>query len=173
MVVVRASMASEIRGSGLLSTMHSHRRGPVRTCIGCRQRSAAAELLRVVAAPIATQRMSADLVRQSNTAEGSAGRCVVPDPRHRASGRGAWVHPDVACVELAQRRRAFARALHVSTATDPMPVRLYLDSIREAGSTEGSNTEDSNTGCKSTGTTPASGTPQEMKSYGHSMKRQQ
>jgi uncharacterized protein len=80
---------------------------PVRTCIGCRQRAVATELLRVVVAPDAT-------VPQ-----------VVADPRRRMPGRGAWLHPTGNCVELAVRRRAFARALRVP-APDPAPVAEYV-----------------------------------------------
>ncbi|HEV7192082.1 MAG TPA: YlxR family protein [Jatrophihabitantaceae bacterium] len=83
---------------------------PIRTCIGCRRRAAAAELLRVVVAP------------DPSGAQAS----VVPDPRHRASGRGAWLHPDPECVGLAERRRAFGRALHVSVPLDTTPVREYV-----------------------------------------------
>ncbi|CAB4884281.1 MAG: DUF448 domain-containing protein [Actinobacteria bacterium] len=63
--------------------------GPVRTCIGCRQRAEPAELLRVV------------------IAEGS----LVADARRRLPGRGAWIHPVAACVEAATRKRAWGRAL--------------------------------------------------------------
>ncbi|WP_354437772.1 YlxR family protein [Marmoricola sp. OAE513] len=62
---------------------------PVRTCIGCRKRAAKSELLRVVA---------------------GAGT-VVPDPGGSAPGRGAHLHPSLACFELAERKRAFGRAL--------------------------------------------------------------
>ena len=81
---------------------------PIRTCIGCRIRLAAAELLRVVVVP---------------------GPSVVPDPRHRAPGRGAWLHRDVGCVDLAERRRAFGRALKVSGPVDPAAVREYVISL--------------------------------------------
>jgi predicted RNA-binding protein YlxR (DUF448 family) len=70
---------------------------------------------------------------------------VVPDPRRRIPGRGAWLHPDQRCVELAERRRAFARALHVPGPVDPTPVCEY---VAQAG----------------IGRTPHSGSPQEMKS---------
>ncbi|SDU84543.1 hypothetical protein SAMN04488544_0854 [Microlunatus sagamiharensis] len=63
--------------------------GPVRTCVGCRRRDAQDRLLRVVA-------------------EGTGVRV---DPRRRAPGRGAYVHPDPACVALAVRKRAFGRTL--------------------------------------------------------------
>jgi len=38
---------------------------------------------------------------------------VVPDPARRRPGRGAHLHPDPACLALAERRRAFGRALRV------------------------------------------------------------
>ncbi|WP_148574484.1 YlxR family protein [Nocardioides caldifontis] len=65
---------------------------PVRTCVGCRRRAAKADLLRVVA-------------------EGGE---AIPDPRRRAPGRGAHLHPTPECLELALRRRALPRALRVS-----------------------------------------------------------
>ncbi|MDQ6849073.1 MAG: YlxR family protein [Actinomycetota bacterium] len=82
----------------------------MRTCIGCRKRTVAAELLRVVVVPGAPD----------------SGPVVVPDPRRRAPGRGAWLHPASECVELAERRRAFARALRVPAATDLTALREYL-----------------------------------------------
>lgn len=39
---------------------------------------------------------------------------VVVDLRHRLPGRGAWVHPQLACIETATRRKAWTRALKVS-----------------------------------------------------------
>jgi predicted RNA-binding protein YlxR (DUF448 family) len=36
---------------------------------------------------------------------------VVPDPGGTAPGRGAHLHPTLECFELAERKRAFARAL--------------------------------------------------------------
>ena len=68
--------------------------GPVRTCIGCREKVAKRELLRVVAG------------------DGT----VVPDPAGSAPGRGAYLHLDPACLELAERRRAFTRALRYDAA---------------------------------------------------------
>ncbi|GAB3274746.1 hypothetical protein GCM10027449_13370 [Sinomonas notoginsengisoli] len=37
--------------------------------------------------------------------------CVMVDPRRRLPGRGAWLHPDQACLRQAVKRRAFHRAL--------------------------------------------------------------
>jgi uncharacterized protein len=102
--------------------------GAIRTCIGCRQRAAAAELLRVVVAPDAIGREEirpAD-ERSEIAPGGPAPLPVVPDPRHRAPGRGAWLHRDPGCVELAERRRAFARALRAPAVLDPTPVREYV-----------------------------------------------
>jgi hypothetical protein len=78
--------------------------GPVRTCVGCRSRAPKSDLLRVVAV------------------EG----VLVPDPRGRRPGRGAHVHPDPACVDLAERRRAFPRALRVPGPLDTGALRAWL-----------------------------------------------
>ncbi|GAA2782800.1 YlxR family protein [Saccharopolyspora taberi] len=77
--------------------------------MGCRARALATELLRVVAE------------------DGRAERAAVPDPRCRRSGRGAWLHPDPECLRLAERRRAFPRALRVPGPLDLSAVREYLD----------------------------------------------
>ncbi|ASN51619.1 YlxR family protein [Sinomonas sp. R1AF57] len=78
---------------------------PQRTCIGCRQTAARSELLRLVK----------DL--------DDAARVVV-DPRRRLPGRGAWLHPDWACLKQALRRRAFQRAFR--GAVDHRPVEDYF-----------------------------------------------
>jgi predicted RNA-binding protein YlxR (DUF448 family) len=80
-------------------------RGPVRTCIGCRSRASASELLRVVAAD----------------------GVVDPDPRRRLPGRGAWLHPDPDCLYRAERRSAFPRALRVPGPLDTGALRALLD----------------------------------------------
>ncbi|MCH6470932.1 YlxR family protein [Sinomonas terrae] len=64
---------------------------PLRTCIGCRQSAPRSVLLRLVRDPEDPQR-------------------VVVDPRRRLPGRGAWLHPDRACLTQAVKRRAFSRA---------------------------------------------------------------
>ena len=82
-------------------------RPAVRTCVGCRQRAPASELLRFVAV--------ADGEKVS----------LVADPARRLPGRGAHVHPDPACVALAERRRAFGRALRVSGVLDAGPLVVH------------------------------------------------
>ena len=69
---------------------------PTRTCVGCRSSAPRSALLRVVA------RDSALVIDE---------RAVLP-------GRGAWVHDTAECLDAAIRRRAFARALRVSTRLD-------------------------------------------------------
>ena len=76
----------------------------MRTCIGCRVRSAKSDLLRVVA----------------------AGTALVPDPRGRLPGRGAHLHPTPDCLALAERRRAFGRALRLSGPVDVTPVQEWV-----------------------------------------------
>ena len=75
--------------------------GPVRTCVGCRARVPAGQLLRVVARDGA----------------------VVPDSGRPQPGRGAHLHPTAECLELAERRRAFPRALRVPGPLDVSAVR--------------------------------------------------
>jgi len=52
---------------------------------------------------------------------------LVADPRGRLPGRGAYVHPDPACVDLAERRKAFPRALRHTGALDLTPLREALE----------------------------------------------
>ncbi len=86
---------------------------PIRTCVGCRERADSAELLRVVVDRSESQPV------------------LLPDPLHRASGRGAHVHPRSECLDLAERRRAFARALRVQAAVDVSEIRKWLDGATE------------------------------------------
>lgn len=82
----------------------------MRTCIGCRERAARHELLRIVA---------------GTDSEGRP--AVVPDPGKTAAGRGAHLHPTVACYDLAVRRRAFARALRLEQGLAAEPVKAWLE----------------------------------------------
>ncbi len=82
----------------------ARRSSPVRTCVGCRERAAHAALLRVVA----------------------VGDRLVPDPRRALPGRGAHLHPDPACLDLAEKRRAFPRALRLAGPLDATAVRDSL-----------------------------------------------
>jgi predicted RNA-binding protein YlxR (DUF448 family) len=84
---------------------------PVRTCIGCRERAARSELLRVVAGTDAHGR-----------------EAVVPDPGKTAPGRGAHLHPTTVCYDLAVRRRAFSRSLRARDGLASERVGDYLDS---------------------------------------------
>ncbi|HEY0357308.1 MAG TPA: YlxR family protein [Mycobacteriales bacterium] len=80
-------------------------RRAIRTCVGCRGRAPAAELLRVV-------------VNDHD---------LVPDPARRLPGRGASLHLDPDCLALAERRRAFGRALRTGgVPLDSARLREYL-----------------------------------------------
>ena len=80
---------------------------PVRSCVGCKGRAVKSSLLRLVA----------------------AGNGIVPDPQARQPGRGAYLHPSLACFELAQRRRVFSRALRVSGSLDTASLASYLSQL--------------------------------------------
>ena len=58
------------------------------------------------------------------------------DLRRRAAGRGAWLHPELTCLDKAERRRAFARALRVPGPLDAGELRRHLElpAHRVAGS---------------------------------------
>ncbi|MDF2554484.1 MAG: DNA-binding protein [Microbacterium sp.] len=78
---------------------------PVRTCVGCRTRASRNDLLRVVAV-------------ESR---------LVPDERASMPGRGAWVHETPECMDAAIRRRAFVRALRVSSSLDTQTIEKRLN----------------------------------------------
>lgn len=82
-----------------------------RTCIATRTKLPEGRLLRMVA------RRDGDATR------------VVPDPRRRMSGRGAWITPTLEAWAVADKRRAFGRALKVSANADANPVREYLETL--------------------------------------------
>lgn len=82
--------------------------------MGCRQRAAKRELLRVTAGSDADGRPVA-----------------VPDPTATAPGRGAHLHPTTECYDLAVRRRAFGRALRADPGLSSAPVGDYLTTIAD------------------------------------------
>jgi predicted RNA-binding protein YlxR (DUF448 family) len=81
------------------------RPAPIRTCVGCRRRVARTELLRAV---VVEDR-------------------VVPDPQGRLPGRGASLHPDPGCLDLAERRRVFPRAFRLPGPLDTTALRAYVE----------------------------------------------
>ncbi|MCV7155327.1 YlxR family protein [Mycolicibacterium pyrenivorans] len=83
--------------------------GPVRTCIGCRKRELAVELLRVVAV-------------DSASGTGNRSSVVIVDAARTLPGRGAWLHRDPECLQAAIRRRAFGRALRITGTPDTTAV---------------------------------------------------
>jgi len=74
-------------------------------------------LLRVVASPQAPE-------------IGAPEAGLVPDPERRLPGRGANIHPDLACLAQAERRRAFGRALRVAGVPDTTGLREHLDRLQ-------------------------------------------
>ena len=99
---------------------------PRRTCVGCRTTTTDDELLR-----LALSRPSAGA--GAGPAAADAVAVVVPDPRRRLGGRGAWLHPDPACLALAVRRRAVPRALRVPAPVDLSAVEVLLAPRDDAG----------------------------------------
>ena len=56
---------------------------------------------------------------------------VVPDPERRRPGRGAWLHPDVSCLDLAVRRKAFGRALRSGVGPDVSLVAGWVEGLSQ------------------------------------------
>ncbi|MEU2119226.1 YlxR family protein [Streptomyces sp. NPDC016459] len=78
---------------------------PERTCVGCRERAAKSDLLRIVV---------------------TKDECV-PDHRGTLPGRGAYLHPAVVCLDLAVRRRALPRAFKVQGPLDTTELRNHVE----------------------------------------------
>lgn len=95
----------------------------MRTCVGCRKRAPASELLRFVAV-------------EDGTGSATGGFRLVPDPARTAPGRGAHLHPDPACLALAQRRRALGRALHISGVPDVGALVEFIDPGQQGRTTD-------------------------------------
>lgn len=86
--------------------------GPVRTCVGCRKRELAVELLRVVA-----------------RSTGNGNYAVIVDQAESLPGRGAWLHPGHQCLQQAIGRRAFTRALRITGSPDTSAVVEHVSSL--------------------------------------------
>ena len=92
------------------------RSGPTRTCVGCRMRAAQSDLVRVVVRP------------------GQASEQISPDQSAEAwldidrscQGRGAYLHPALDCLDLAERRRALPRALRHPGGLDTVRLRQQM-----------------------------------------------
>ncbi|MBA2560974.1 MAG: YlxR family protein [Propionibacteriales bacterium] len=100
---------------------------PVRTCVGCRERTTKSNLLRVVADVRGPQ------VR------------LMSDEQARRPGRGAYLHPSHACLDLAERRRAFPRALRLEGPLDTNALRSWIVT-RSQSSPEAPGTADDRLG---------------------------
>jgi hypothetical protein len=87
----------------------------VRTCVGCRKRELAVELLRVVAV------------------DGNGDHAVTVDTARQLPGRGAWLHPTQACLDAAIRRRAFVRALRITGSPD---ITAVIEHVSAVGGTD-------------------------------------
>ena len=81
----------------------------MRTCVGCRKRELAVELLRVVA-----------------VSTGNGEYAVAVDTAGNLPGRGAWLHPNQECLRTAIRRRAFGRALRITGSPDTSAAVGYI-----------------------------------------------
>jgi len=80
----------------------------VRTCVGCRERTAKSDLLRLVWQDFG----------------------VVVDQRHAKPGRGAYLHRNPECLSQALRRRTVGRALRVTTVDNEQLTKGVVPHLR-------------------------------------------
>jgi uncharacterized protein len=73
------------------------RREPARTCVACREEAGKGTLIRVVRRPDGT---------------------AVVDKAGNAPGRGAYMHSEAACIEIARKRKALERSLKASVGPE-------------------------------------------------------
>ena len=101
--------------------------------MGCRARASKSDLVRVVVGP--------------EPAAGQPGSATVLriDAGIGLPGRGAHLHPWSACLELAQRRQAFVRALRLCGPVDVGQVSMHLAGLDEPNGTTASKSTTSTT----------------------------
>ena len=90
-------MAGRRERPGAVVSKAAHLSGPVRTCVGCRTREDKPALVRVVM-------VDAELA---------------VDRAGRLPGRGAYVHPDLACVDLAFPAVRVGIEMHSRSVLEP------------------------------------------------------
>ena len=94
------------RAAGEPSRRAGAERTPQRTCVVCRSTAAKRTLHRIVRSPAGT---------------------VAYDPTGKAAGRGAYLCGQLACLDLAVRRRSVQRALKV---TDTVAADAAVEALR-------------------------------------------
>ena len=85
---------------------------PVRKCVGCNERKAKKELIRVV--------------------HNKKNNEVFFDKSGKAPGRGAYLCPDIKCLEKARKSRKIERSLKISISEE-----IYDNLMKEIGIMEG------------------------------------
>lgn len=77
--------------------MRKRRKIPLRQCVGCQEQREKKSLLRIVRTPE---------------------HDIVFDPTGKKSGRGAYICPDVSCLQKARKKKAFNRAFKMEVNDD-------------------------------------------------------
>ncbi|AQS56852.1 MAG: YlxR family protein [Novibacillus thermophilus] len=77
--------------------MRKRRKIPLRQCVGCQEQKEKKSLLRIVRTPE---------------------HDIVFDPTGKKSGRGAYICPDVSCLQKARKQKAFNRAFKMEVNDD-------------------------------------------------------
>lgn len=90
---------------------------PVRTCIGCRGSDSVSHLYRIA---LEEEQPALNLLR-----------VVLVDSARSLPGRGAWLHPNNDCFELARKKRAFARAFRIQGELDLRTAQEFFAAVSE------------------------------------------
>ena len=93
--------------------------GPVRTCVGCRKRAGQSDLVRVV---VRTGRADGPVTADTSD-------IAWLDLERSGHGRGAYLHPSLSCLDLAERRRGLARALRRPGSLDTAALRERMAAL--------------------------------------------
>jgi predicted RNA-binding protein YlxR (DUF448 family) len=70
--------------------------------------------------------LAVDLLRVAAVHGGDGNDAVTVDTAGNLPGRGAWLHPNQECLEVAIRRRALTRALRITGSPDTSAVVEYF-----------------------------------------------
>jgi predicted RNA-binding protein YlxR (DUF448 family) len=83
---------------------------PQRTCIGCRQVKAKKDLIRIVRSPV--------------------GGIVTVDPRGKEKGRGAYICPNMDCINRAMQPEKLSKAFRITPSSIDRISPETIDKLR-------------------------------------------
>jgi predicted RNA-binding protein YlxR (DUF448 family) len=77
--------------------------------------------------------LAVDLLRLAAVSDRPGVYAVSVDTAGNLPGRGAWLHPDPQCLDVALRRRAIGRALRITGSPDTTAVVEFISARQGTG----------------------------------------